>query len=174
MNFSKTLFFLIQFDFELYTFLDSYLPNLYRRIKSIQKKRKRNPITRERRVNSSGTVHRKGFSSSPLPPLSGPTHSSTPSHGTAHTFALAWISALFCTGDWKTNLIRIRTQIIRIYISLKIFWGQRFCTPYVLSEIFRVGILKNIQLHQHWVVQGRHLLFFIWKYETNFFCFLTL
>ena len=87
MNFSKTLFFLIQFDFELYTFLESYLPNLYRRIKSIQKKRKRNPITRERRVNSSGTVHRKGFSSSP------PTHSGLPpSHGTAQTFALAWMS----------------------------------------------------------------------------------
>ena len=86
MNFWKTLFFIFQFDFELYTFLDSYLPNLYRRIKSIQKKRKRYPITRERKVNSSGTVHRRGFSSSP------PTHSSTPSHGTAHTFALAWMS----------------------------------------------------------------------------------
>ena len=112
MNFSKTLFFIFQFDFELYTFLDSYFPSLYRRKQSIQKNRTRKPIIRERKVNSSGTVHRRGFSSSP------PTHSGLPpSHGTAHTFALAWISKMSRNGDWKRNLNKISTQIIKIYFS---------------------------------------------------------
>ena len=112
INFSKMLFFIFQFDFELYTLLNSYLPNLYRRIRSIQKKRKRNPITREKKVNSSGTVQRRGFSSSP------PTHSGVPPlHGTAHTFDLAWISKMAPNGDWKRNLNEICTQIIKIYFS---------------------------------------------------------
>ena len=73
------------------------------------------------------------------------------------TFTVTWNCPHICScldvkiitkwgleNKFKQNIIRIY-----IYISLKRVQGQRFCTPYVLSDISRVGILKNIQLHQH-------------------------